>query len=146
MLSDVHSIPVFDDTTIFHEHGPLNTMLSSCTDINHECVKYGGCRMLLCTEYENIDGNGDDIDIMSENQHIYDWFRGSCDFCLIKIMKRHYSVRQPLHHGGWRGCYCSFECMESHLSSHQDSPHPSVIIMIDSIKEQLHSLGIRERK
>ena len=106
-----------------------------------ECSKYGGCRLFLCKEFESININGDDIDVMAMEEQVIvnDWYRKSCDKCLKRISKRHHGIRQPLCHGGWRGCYCSFECMEVDIND-----DPQVAVMIGRMKEQLDVIGIRD--
>lgn len=136
------SVPLYDDTTIFRELGPVNSVYTHNDNIlsHYKCQKYGGCRMLTCTEYETIDITGNDVDIFDQHQFVTDWFRGSCDKCSQWIAKRCYAVRKPLMHGGWRGCYCSFECLESMpMNTHE-------AMMVGRIKEQLTVIGIRERK
>lgn len=144
MLSPVKEIPTFNDIPLFQEFGPVNTIYTlspTLMDPNHECCKYGGCRMLLCSEFEQMYTDGDEIDIMTADDNIYiqDWFRGSCDICLKKIQRRHYAIRKPLCHGGWCGCYCSLDCMK------QDIDDPNVAVMVGRIQEQLAVIGIRER-
>lgn len=142
LASSVDEFSFFDDTLIFQEYGPVNTIYSvnpTLNDSTHDCVKYGGCRMLLCTEFEGMDANRDEIDVMAEEVIITDWFRGSCDRCLAKIRRRHYAVRRPLHHGGWIGCYCSLECMEEGVTD------PMVTFMASRLWGQLTAHGIRER-
>lgn len=144
MLSSIIKIDSFDDTGYFREYGPVNTQYTFHQDLldNTECSKYGGCRMFLCKEFEIMRTDGEEIDILAveEQCNIADWFRGSCDKCLKTIPKRCYCVRQPLKHGGWRGCYCSFECMEQDANN-----DPQVLLMIGRIKEQLNIIGIRDR-
>lgn len=176
ILSAVTHIEPFDDTVIFREFGPVNS-LYSVTDIipdsNHVCTKFGGCRMLTCTEFENMYIDGEEIDIMAideyndnieysslvfnsgdtntpiiENIQVttvgsssieYEWFRGSCDVCLKRILHKHHAIRQPLRCGGWRGCYCSFDCLKEHVFD------PIVAVMVGRIQEQLNVIGIRDR-
>ena len=136
----VPGIPEYDDIAVFQELGPVNSQFTHHTHLLEasKCTKYGGCRMFTCTEHETIDEQGDDCDIM-DSYIITDWFRGSCDQCLRRIDARHYAVRQPLLHGGWRGCYCSIACVEQVLSSKHEA------IMVGRMKEQLEVLGIRHR-
>jgi len=146
MLEPIVKLDKFDDSSIFREFGPVNTIYTLCPqhlDQDHICVKYGGCRMLLCREFEEMNYDGEPIDIMS-NDDCYDtidWFRGKCDICLNKIAKRHLSIRQPLYHGGWKGCYCSFECMITDI----DQEDTYISLMIGRVKEQLNTIGIRDR-
>jgi hypothetical protein len=142
MLTELKPLPPFDDTTLFQEFGPVNTIYSpssSLGDPTHECVKYGGCRMLLCKEFESVDVNGDDVDVMADEVHIHDWFRGSCDHCLKKIARRNYAVRLPLCHGGWQGCFCSLECLREIVDYHEE-------LMMSFMETQLTTIGIRERE
>jgi hypothetical protein len=143
LMSHVIKIDNYDDSSLFQEYGPVNTVYSECENTHppdHICSKYGGCRMLLCSEFETMYHDGDDIDLMScDTEFVSDWFRGSCDVCLKKT-KRHYCIRMPLKHGGWFGCYCSFECMESLIEN------ASTALMVGRIKEQLSVFGIRERE
>jgi hypothetical protein len=39
------------------------------------------------------------------------WFTGSCDKCWLRIKSARYAVRKPLASGGWRGQYCSWDCV-----------------------------------
>lgn len=133
----------YDDKVLFQEFGPLNSVYSSVpeTETDHICVKYGGCRMLLCTEYETRDDIGQHIDPFLDFDRYpdeYGWFRGACDKCDLIIDRPHYAVRVPLNHGGWSGCYCSWKCVE------EDNPpcHPD---LIQIIKDKLIVFGIRER-
>jgi hypothetical protein len=144
MLSQVKEITMFNDIPLFQEFGPVNTIYTlnpSLIENDHVCSKYGGCRMFLCTEFEQMTIDGNEIDVMACDDQCYtqDWFRGSCDICLKKISKRFHSLRLPLKHGGWSGCYCSFECMEPLVS---DS---CTALMVGRIKEQLDVIGIRNR-
>lgn len=144
MLSQVKEIPMFNDIPLFQEFGPVNTIYTlspALIDPQHECCKYGGCRMLLCTEFEQMYTDGDEIDLMAADDQVYiqDWFRGSCDKCIKKIQRRHYAIRRPLRHGGWCGCYCSIDCMK------EDIDDPNVAVMVGRIQEQLTVMGIRER-
>ena len=142
MLLQFVSVPIFDDTAIFMEHGPVNTIYSdSVPSFQYECTKYGGCRMLLCTEFEQQYPDSDEIDIMTDFDLIkpQHWFTGTCQACTRYIKHEHYAIRKPLQHGGWRGCFCSFECLETSI----DNEHSAV--MIDRMSEQMHEIGIRDR-
>lgn len=143
MLETVKDMPSFDSTALFREHGPINTMynIRSFHDPNHECIKYGGCTMFDCAEFEQMNIHGDDLDIMTIDEHVeeLDWFRGSCDVCLKKMSSRYHCVRLPLQHGGWRGCYCSVECLRKHITnSHVEA-------MASQMEQQLLTIGIRNR-
>jgi hypothetical protein len=68
--------------------------------------KSGPCRMLECVCRE------------FEEDYPEEWFFGSCDnyFCKKKIRDRSHAVRVPVEEGGWKGCFCSFECLENNLA------------------------------
>jgi len=142
MLKSLTHITLFDDRPLFNEYGPVNTIYTVITkDHEHICSKYGGCRMFLCTEFEQLNSNGYEIDCMAvEEQYIVsDWFRGSCDECMHKIEHKHHAIRLPLRHGGWKGCYCSIECMKPYITD------KITAVMVGRIKEQLEIIGIRDR-
>lgn len=135
-------LPLYNDAAVFQELGPVNSTYThkQILDCHHKCHRYGGCRMLTCTEYESISIEGNNVDIMDQHDFIADWFRESCDKCSRRIAKRCYAIREPLLHGGWRGCYCSLECLTSMpMNNHQ-------AMMVGRIKEQLSVIGIRDRK
>lgn len=92
------------DRIIFREYGPVNCMIR--TDNPGMCGKYGGCRMFLCNEMEELEPG---LDIGKE------WFSGNCDMCKGKIEKYWHAVRIPLKSGSWKGCYCGFDCMKGSL-------------------------------
>lgn len=136
----IPNLSLYDDSVVFQELGPVNSQFTHHSQLltNSKCNKYGGCRMFTCTEYETMTEQGDDYDIMDQHMVISDWFRGSCDKCSRRIGKRHYAVRQPLLHGGWRGCYCSFECLEKIITNNHEA------MMVGRMKEQLEVLTIHE--
>lgn len=142
------------DETIFRILGPANPQYNIDLTRNNPCCKYGGCRMFTCVEFENYD---DDFGIIDEyiednlgdtpdtgiiiGSTIVDWFRGNCDFCKRKIAKRHYAIREPMFHGGWRGCYCSLECLREALYQ----PSTGTLMMIGRVWSQLQQIGIQDR-
>ena len=142
MLADFTNISIDDDTDIFRKYGPVNITYSECNDraIDDICEMYGGCRMFLCNEFETIDRNGDDIDIFLIEEHRLevDWYRGTCDKCLKSIPKRIYAVREPLIQGGWRGCYCSFNCVREIVKDN------IMLQIVNNIENQLNKIGISD--
>lgn len=134
------NLPLYDDKIAFRQLGPVNTQFTHHAYLlsRSKCTKYGGCRMFTCTEHETITESGDDYDIMDQHVNIVDWFRRSCDKCLRSITKRQYAVRQPLLHGGWRGCYCGFGCLEQMITNKHEA------MMVGRVKEQLEVIGISE--
>jgi hypothetical protein len=129
MLSPVKDIPMFNDISLFREFGPVNSSYStSPQDKNHICEKYGGCRMFLCTEFEE-----DEEEIASS------WFLDECEVCNNNIHCKSHALRMPLLHGGWKGCYCSFKCLKENISDEITA------LIVGRIKEQLKVIGIRDQ-
>jgi len=141
MLSNIVKIPQFDDSLIFNEYGPVNSCYSCSLNIdkNHECLKFGGCRMLLCNEYPEVDIFGEQIDLTAKNIITTDWFKSKCNQCNKKIRKKHHALRLPLLYGGWQGCYCSFECLGKNINN------PIIALTVGRIKTQIKTIGINER-
>ncbi len=40
------------------------------------------------------------------------WYTGKCEFCAIPIYDKTMACRIPRNHGGWSGCYCSWDCAQ----------------------------------
>lgn len=127
MLSEVKKIESFDDKILFQRYGPCNTMPGE-----DNCKKYGGCRMLLCSDFEERE------DVFLINDKIC-WFTGICKRCDNKIPRKHHAVRNPLLNGGWKDCYCSFECLEKCIDNNLTA------LMVGKIKEQMKVIGICDR-
>ena len=112
--------------------GPANTFL------DRNCVsnvnQLGPCRMLhcLCREY-NYDEDNDILEM--------DWFHKRCNFCLRAIRDRSHAIRFPVEDGGWKGCYCSLECMKEDTSYIDDKTN----YRIDLMKSTLYDSGIMDR-
>jgi hypothetical protein len=117
--------------------GPMNRMLDRdcCSGPDSK----GPCRMLQCECLE--------IDEETENE-IYlpedglSWFKGECDSCRKVIEDMSHSVRFPYRHGGWKGCYCSFECMIK-LPPYQIMREENIILNV--MKQSIHMHGIMDR-
>ncbi|HSW76711.1 MAG TPA: hypothetical protein VLG50_06685 [Candidatus Saccharimonadales bacterium] len=135
------------DQTLFKLFGPANVQMSENLLLDDICHIYGGCRMLLCQEYEEQYLDDESVDDMSYG---YDndafnkthWFTGICDTCLNKIEFLHYAVRLPLYNGGWKGCYCSWDCVRKTLLL------PNEIVtfeLIDLFEKQINEIGIQDR-
>lgn len=93
----------------------------------------GPCRMLqcLCRDAEEDEG---DIPI--------DWFSGKCDSCNRIIQDLSHSVRYPAKEGGWKGCYCSFQCI-SESSPYQMNKEDQV--RLKDIQKRVNEIGIMDR-
>ena len=98
--------------------------------------KNGPCRMLECLCCE-LDGEND------YNYVLYEWFTGSCDNyrCSKKIRNRSHCVRIPVEGGGWKGTFCSFDCMDSSLLFRNKDMN----FRIEYMKNALHEDGIMDR-
>ena len=71
------------------------------------CSKYGGCRPMYCMCFEIDEDDDEDYSVQEK-----DWFTSRCDECGIRILKKRYALRRPLSMGGWKGCFCSFDCID----------------------------------
>lgn len=84
-----------EDPELFRVWGPSNLLLGANAD-------------------DVIDGTADlrmftDDRFTPEDQGT--WFTGSCDYCWLRIASPRYAVRKPIEAGGWRGQYCSWDCV-----------------------------------
>jgi len=104
---------------------------------------YGGPRMFLSMEYER--DNDNDLPLQ-------DWFVGYCYQCLRRIKKRHYAIRRALIRGGWIGCYCSPQCVETSIVFDLGTDEDELkIVELDvnlnrEIARMLNQIGIAERE
>ncbi|MNK95328.1 hypothetical protein D3C87_1155600 [compost metagenome] len=122
-----------DDTILFRIFGPANPMYNS----NPSQMSLGGCRMFTCSVF----------DFDSEEQVYTDWFTGSCDTCMRRIRKRSHAVRLPRATGGWLGCHCSIKCLKKQMNIRESEYNVTELptrSMVDTLEEQLLSIGIQE--
>ena len=103
------------DEQLFRALGPVNVYNDNVVDTvenAHLNFEYGGARMFtdLLSEYDTFD------DEMQQ-----EWFTGSCEQCYHRIAKYQYAVRRPLILGGWRGCFCDFDCVRAWLEYYFDN-------------------------
>jgi len=112
-----------EDAFLTSRLGPLNTLhdadfslpepsgsASAGVEFANECDKcaaYGGCRQFICTCFE-ADSQLDDEECEAPSS----WFTGSCSLCGDEIPDQYSASRIPLSHGGWKGCFCSTDCMQ----------------------------------
>lgn len=118
------------------EYGTLNKRRSvepGRFDPEYVCHKYGGCRMLTCNEFVHY------IDDDFDSEVMVDWFTGYCDRCGHEIPHKHWAIREPLLNGGWRGCFCSFPCLERGALE----KHPVHLKLFEQI---LLNVGINDRE
>lgn len=99
-----------NDASHFHRYGPVNTGDS----LDPDCVRYGGCRMLLCNCQTQGDEWDEEADLVFNNDDFVeeDWFTGECKTCEGPIKRRQYALRLPSEDGGWYGCFCSWDCLD----------------------------------
>lgn len=123
------------DTELFRIFGPANPLVDQDLTLGTPSAKYGGCRMFLC----------DLFDYDEEFEYVADWFRGVCDQCNLRIRHRWHAVRKPRPHGGWVGCYCSWECARE--SIHADREEPDILTreLIKIFEKQTNEIGIQDR-
>ena len=115
--------------------GPINRI------VGRDCCSgpkgKGPCRMLLC---ECLEGEDD--------EELYDpsvgmtWFTGKCDGCNGFIPDLSHTIRFPHRHGGWKGCYCSFECL---LSEPPYIIEDEENILLNIMKQNINHIGIMDR-
>lgn len=136
---------------------PLTGSYDLNTSSKDICLRYGGCRMLTCYENENVarDRLQDEYDsedeagvlipdvVEKERFAELEWFDGKCQHlpCSKKIRAKHHALRMPLETGGWRGCYCSFDCIVDDIIGDN-------IVRLDLVgrmREQIEDVGIYDR-
>lgn len=98
--------------------------------------KNGPCRMLQCLCLES---NFDDENVYSLNE----WFTGICDnySCSKRIKDRSHAIRIPVEGGGWKGCFCCFDCMDKSLLFKDKDMN----FRIEYMKNALFEDGIMDR-
>jgi hypothetical protein len=96
-----------DEIKFQRYYGPVNTN----PEFNCCSLKDGPCCMFycICKTFEFDDPEVQDVDDFTTLSQA--WFSGHCDHCEKTIQKFRYAVRFPLAHGGWTGCYCSYNCL-----------------------------------
>lgn len=105
--------------------GPMNAIPNTNCFFNTNSI--GPCRMLQC-------------DCREEEGET--WFNGTCNACEVKIRNKSYAVRFPLKQGGWIGCFCSFNCMDTAPPVDRGEEEE---ILIAQTKETLLQDGIFDR-
>lgn len=112
------------------------------------CSRHGGCRSMTCYHHENWDPATEEKifadPVGGGNLDELEWFTGRCDYykCSKYIRKRHYAVRMPIETGGWRGCYCSFDCVREEV--YEDNTVR--LYLINRIQSVYENIGIYDRK
>jgi len=113
----------YDDNNPIRQENKLSTIYSE--------------HMLSCVLYDNEDG------FDGAYLKTYDWFTGVCEKCVSKIPFRHWAVREPHYWGGWRGCYCSWDCV---LDDLKNSKHFNITqMLVDYFSTLILTFGIQDR-
>lgn len=124
------------DDKLFSYLGPANPFVDAVLDGDHECCRFGGCRMFLCRCFERYDDDPDqDVADLSDD---VDWFTGKCDECGTTIPHRWEALRLMRPHGGWVGVFCQ-KCLE------KQSTDPVTSAMIATMMANLDVIGIQDR-
>lgn len=130
-----------DDIRLYRLLGPANPFIDS----DPEELKEGGCRMFLCLAFEADD---------EDDTQINDWFTGSCLMCHSRIRRRFHAVRRPLAGGGWKECFCSWQCVRHRVSQLEElyladeydlGSYAISMAMIAFIEQQMLNIGIQDR-
>jgi len=139
---------------IFRVYGPCNPYqdmdFAHLTDENGDYdpnIVYGGARMFTDTRLEY--DYDDDVPLDT-------WFTGSCNWCSRRIKQINYAVREPVISGGWRSCYCSWNCVrekvKNDLENLNDDENAILEMgaislgLIKVIEEDMNNIGIAERE
>lgn len=159
LLSVVKSLEfedLTDNTELFRTFGPshINSGFTNIDDSDnaYPCSRYGGCRMLLCVCIQDKSplDQDDDFDVIEDDeleaQELKEWYKGACDFCNKRIVKKCYAFRRPHDTGGWFGCYCSPACCRNDVPIDDENTNVLVIhTLIDTFEENLKLNGIYDR-
>lgn len=143
MLNPIEQVPVIYDLStkdkLIQWLGPTNMIYGTNLLEDHECCYFGGDRMLLCRCFERFQGYEEDQQEVADLSDDLDWFSGFCESCDRKILKSWYALRIPLMSGGWKGCYCSWPCVNS------ATLHKGERALLTIIKDTIQKHGIQDR-
>ena len=95
----------------------------------------------------------EDINDFGDPGELFDWFdpyelgHGNCQNCLLRIAYRWWAVRIPTEKGGWKGCYCSWDCTQRAAKELYDADRLFIVILkILVIARNIKALGIQDRQ
>ena len=128
-----------NDRLLFWVYGPNNPLVGQKLSLNTPSAKYGGGRMFLFNLF----------DYDEENDYMADWFTGNCSQCSLKIKNRWCAVRKPVALGGWKGEFCSWECVRKDHQETETREERSDILtqkLIDAFAKKVEDIGIQDRK
>ena len=123
------------DTLFSRLFGPANPLVGQNLTLPGKSNLYGGCRMFLC----------DVFDKNFEDDYVEDWFDGVCESCHLRIAHRWYALRKPRSHGGWTGCYCTWDCVRDSMVEYEEEPDLLVHELINIFEKQINETGIQDR-
>jgi hypothetical protein len=72
------------------------------------------------------------------------WFTESCDYCAKKIRRKVHAVREPQFDGGWRGCFCSWKCVQDNYNELIEK-QPGMNEMIKVFMNRMNTIGIQDQ-
>lgn len=144
-----------NDENLFRILGPVNLLTGDRLDGDRVCALWGGCRMLTCNMFERDDSRaglsypasegGAALDEGDVIDYAADWFYlARCHRCDRRIRSRAHAIREPLPYGGWRGCYCSPECLRQAMAI-GGNWNQVTAWTLQQVIEQLRSTGIQDR-
>ncbi len=112
----------YEDPELFRVWGPSN-------------LQFGA------SDEDILDGTAD-LRMFTDDRFTHDdqgtWFTGSCDRCWLRIKSPRYAVRKPIESGGWRGQYCSWDCVRLDCAPFEAVPKEMTILY----EKQCNSIGI----
>ena len=123
------------DLWLFRLFGPANPLVNQDLTRPGKSNLYGGCRMFLCDVFDYDD----------EDHYVKDWFTGVCESCHLRIAHRWYALRKPRAHGGWTGCYCSWDCVAESMVEYEEEPDLLVHELINIFEAEINEKGIQDR-
>ena len=126
------------DRLLFWIYGSSNPLISQNLSLDTPSAKYGGSRLFLC----------DLFDYNFDEGYLEDWFLGYCQECMLRIRHRHYAVRMPRPHGGFEGCFCTFDCVRKRLEfieATKAEPDLLTHALIDGFDKKIQEIGIQDR-
>lgn len=130
-------VEMANNQALYRLYGPAHPLLDDdLTDTGPSTI-YGGGRMFLCDVY----------DFDEEFEQTYDWFTGVCEACHKRIRVRWHAVRMPDPLGGWKGCYCSWDCVRDDIPGNAGGkPDLATHLLVGGFEEVVADIGIQDRE
>lgn len=132
-INITENIDIIHEYDLFRTLGPSNPYY----DLSTEELKHGGGRMFERSIYD-YDSEHEDNDERQE------WFEGFCWECNNRIRRRWHAIRRPIKYGGWKGCYCTWDCLHDSIDKSNYSELENHILS-DLFREQIDEIGIYDR-